>query len=148
MTNKNVLYNSLQIINTNYSLSFDFDRFVLSKKAEIDKKPNPFEINAYLTVVRVNDGQSQIEYSVKYSTIAILFSVFINLVLVALPFFEVRLKMINGSHLTQGFGIKLLISILLMTALNVALWLGIQSKKEIYKKVIDLILNKTAPNTP
>jgi hypothetical protein len=147
IANAEVPYNdALLLLNSTYSLRFDYDRFVLSKKAENGKKPNPFEINAYLKIVRVNDTQSQIQYSVKYSEISILITIFINLILVALPFFEVRFKMVNNSFLAEGFGIKLLISILLLFSLNLGLWLAIQSKKEVYKKVIELVINKKSPD--
>ena len=81
---------------TSYQLNDDYDRFILSKQAKELVRPGFLEINAYLKVNEIDEHSSQVDYTIRYSDIALFIIVAIHLAIVLITLLVPKINLFQN----------------------------------------------------
>lgn len=125
---------------TSYQLSDDYDRFILSKQTEKLARPRFLEINAYLKVNKIDEHSSHVDYTIRYSDIALFIIVVIHIAIILLTLFVPKINLFQNSIILSGFFERFVYLVVLITILNFCLWLGIKTSEEKFKEIIEELI--------
>jgi hypothetical protein len=123
-----------------YQLSDDYDRFILSKQAKELARPGFFEINAYLKVNEIDEHSSQVDYTIRYSDIALFIVVTIHIAIVLITLLVPRINLFQNSIILSSFFGRFVYLVVLISILNFCLWLGIKTTEDKFKEIIEELI--------
>jgi hypothetical protein len=133
--------------NTVYSLEHDYDRFILSKKPRPLTRNGFLEVQLYLNVTEIDEQNSKVEYSIKYSALSVLIIVTIYLIFIAVILFTNNIRIFGNSTTISIYLTKTLILILNLSLITTVLWLHfLNSQKklqEVFNEIKKSIHEKT-----
>ena len=125
---------------TSYIMTYDYDRFIISKEAIPFKRNGIVVINLILKIDEIDDINSKMDYTIKYSDLSNLIIVGIYILITSFTLFGSELRFFGSIITMTSFVTKFSLIIVETTFLTLFLWLGIKTSKRKFEEIIGSLI--------
>ncbi len=126
---------------TFYEINHDYDRFIISKKAMPFRRNGILEINMFLKTIEIDENNSKIDYTIKYTAISNLLIVALNIIIFIVTLFNSKFRFFGASIIITSYLSKFIILAVGLAFINFCLWLRIKTSKNNYEEIIEDLIN-------
>jgi hypothetical protein len=126
---------------TSYILSNDYDRFIIGKKAIPLKTSGIVEINLFLKVNEIDEHNSKIDYTIKYTNLSNLIIVAFYIIIISFTLFGSKFRFFGDSIIIASLFTKFILVIFEVSFISFCLWLGIKWSTKKFQGIIEELIN-------
>jgi hypothetical protein len=125
---------------TFYEINHDYDRFIISKKAMPFRRNGILEINMFLKTIEIDEHNSKIDYTIKYSAISNLLLVAFHLIIISVTMIASELRFFGESIVITSYLSKFIILATALTFIDFYLWLCLKNSESRYIEIIEELI--------
>jgi hypothetical protein len=123
---------------SSYSIEFNWDEFVVTRKAEMFERSAGIEPDAHIQLVQLSEKLTRIDVKIKFSEIVWIILVFIHLGIIGGSLFLPQIKLF-GNQLETTWINRILFLILSLGVINSIIWLLFISEVKTLRNVVQQI---------
>jgi hypothetical protein len=124
-----------------YNLNFDDDQFTITKLAKPFRKNGLLEVHAHLKISGIDDNNSKLLYSLRFSDFSILLIVIMNLIFILVPHFVTNFRLFGEHMEITSFSGKITFTVIGVVLSNCMVWISFLIKKSNLQKIVDLLIH-------